>query len=44
MKLFKIFFKEYRRMFLGTFILMIVQAVGTLMIPYYVAEIIDEGI
>lgn len=23
---------------------MIVQAVGTLMIPYYVAEIIDEGI
>ena len=44
MKLFKIFFKEYQRMFLGTFILMIVQAVGTLMIPYYVAEIIDEGI
>ncbi|MFQ7236394.1 MAG: ABC transporter ATP-binding protein, partial [Enterococcus hulanensis] len=34
----------YHRMFLGTFILMIVQAVGTLMIPYYVAEIIDEGI
>ncbi|MGM0301993.1 ATP-binding cassette, subfamily B, bacterial [Enterococcus sp. AZ048] len=44
MKLFKIFFKEYQTMFLGTFILMIVQAVGTLMIPYYVAEIIDEGI
>ena len=31
-------------MFLATFILMILQAVGTLMIPYYVAEIIDEGI
>lgn len=44
MKLFKIFFKEYQRMFFITFILMIVQAVGTLMIPYYVAEIIDEGI
>lgn len=44
MKLFKIFFKEYHKMFFGTFILMIVQAVGTLMIPYYVAEIIDEGI
>lgn len=44
MKLFKIFFKEYQKMFFGTFILMIVQAVGTLMIPYYVAEIIDEGI
>lgn len=44
MKLFKVFFKEYQMMFFGTFILMIVQAVGTLMIPYYVAEIIDEGI
>lgn len=44
MKLFKIFFKEYYRMFLITFILMIGQAVGTLMIPYYVAKIIDEGI
>lgn len=44
MKLFRIFFKEYQRMFFITFILMIVQAVGTLMIPYYVAEIIDEGI
>ncbi|WP_285016584.1 ABC transporter ATP-binding protein [Lactococcus garvieae] len=44
MKLFKIFFKDYRKMFLATFILMILQAVGTLMIPYYVAEIIDEGI
>lgn len=44
MKLFNIFFKEYHKMFFGTFILMIVQAVGTLMIPYYVAEIIDEGI
>lgn len=44
MKLFKVFFKEYQMMFLGTFILMIVQSVGTLMIPYYVAEIIDEGI
>ncbi|MGM0237521.1 ABC transporter ATP-binding protein [Enterococcus sp. AZ103] len=44
MKLFKIFFKNYRKMFLATFILMILQAVGTLMIPYYVAEIIDEGI
>jgi ATP-binding cassette subfamily B multidrug efflux pump len=44
MKLFKIFFKEYHKMFFGTFILMIVQAVGTLMIPYFVAEIIDEGI
>lgn len=31
-------------MCLATFILMILQAVGTLMIPYYVAEIIDEGI
>jgi hypothetical protein len=44
MKLFKIFFKDYCKMFLATFILMILQAVGTLMIPYYVAEIIDEGI
>ena len=44
MKLFKIFFKDYRKMFLATFILMILQAVGTLMIPYYVAKIIDEGI
>lgn len=44
MKLFKIFFKDYRKMFLTTFILMVLQAVGTLMIPYYVAEIIDEGI
>ena len=44
MKLFKIFFKEYYKMFLITFILMIGQAVGTLMIPYYVAKIIDEGI
>ncbi|MEG0629208.1 MAG: ABC transporter ATP-binding protein, partial [Enterococcus sp.] len=44
MKLFKIFFKEYQKMFFITFILMIVQAVGTLMIPFYVAEIIDEGI
>ncbi|MGM0213025.1 ABC transporter ATP-binding protein [Enterococcus sp. AZ109] len=44
MKLFKIFFKDYHKMFLATFILMILQAIGTLMIPYYVAEIIDEGI
>ncbi|MFC0361922.1 ABC transporter ATP-binding protein [Enterococcus canintestini] len=44
MKLFKIFFKEYRKLFFITFILMIGQAVGTLMIPYYVAKIIDEGI
>lgn len=44
MKLFRIFFKDYRKMFLTTFILMVMQAVGTLMIPYYVAEIIDEGI
>ncbi|WP_122644997.1 ABC transporter ATP-binding protein [Enterococcus mediterraneensis] len=44
MKLLKVFFKEYRKMFFITFILMIVQAVGTLLVPYYVAEIIDEGI
>ncbi|MDT2736778.1 ABC transporter ATP-binding protein [Enterococcus pseudoavium] len=44
MKLFKMFFKDYQRMFVLIFILMIVQAVGTLMIPYYVAKIIDEGI
>lgn len=44
MKLFKIFFKEYHKMFFVTFILMVAQAVGTLLIPYYVAEIIDEGI
>ncbi|GCF94457.1 multidrug ABC transporter ATP-binding protein [Enterococcus florum] len=44
MKLVKGFFINYKKMFFGTFILMLLQAIGTLMIPYFVAEIIDDGI
>ncbi len=44
MKQLQLFYKEERRFFFSLFLLMLVQSFGTLLLPYFLAKIIDEGI
>lgn len=44
MKQLKQFFFTEKRLFLGTFLFMLIHSFGTLFLPYFVAKIIDDGI
>ncbi|MHC5216337.1 ABC transporter ATP-binding protein [Enterococcus sp. LJL128] len=44
MKQFKLFSKNYSSMIFGVVILMTLQSFGTLLVPHFVASIIDDGI
>lgn len=44
MKQIKTFYQKEKRTFYGTIFLMILQSFGTLLLPFYVAKIIDNGI
>ena len=44
MKQLQLFYKEERRFFFSLFLLMLIQSFGTLLLPYFLAKIIDEGI
>ncbi len=44
MKQLKLFYKQETRVFVLLFVLMLMQSFGTLLLPYFLAKIIDDGI